>query len=133
MSAPATVPVGVITVQVWLGQLPDQVGVYPCVFGPGVSQNLEPLAPGVVHQEQRDTVVAGDWLGEVVENVMPHKIMVPFKFEGKYIIKKITAAGQYNVNEVIAVLADSKNNEAVPLRMIHSKRRDDEGFSEEEV
>ena len=58
-----------------------------------------------------DTVVAGDWLGEVTENVMPHKIMVPFKFEEKYTIKKLTPAGQYNVNEVIAVLTDSKNNE----------------------
>jgi V/A-type H+/Na+-transporting ATPase subunit A len=58
-----------------------------------------------------DTVIAGDWLGEVIENVMPHKIMVPFKFEGKFTVKKITAAGQYNVNEVIAVLTDSKNNE----------------------
>jgi V/A-type H+-transporting ATPase subunit A len=58
-----------------------------------------------------DTVVAGDWLGEVTENVMPHKIMVPFKFEGKYTVKKITSAGQYNVNEVVAVLIDSKNNE----------------------
>lgn len=58
-----------------------------------------------------DTVIAGDWIGEVTENVMPHKIMVPFKFEGKYTIKKLTQAGQYNVNEVIAVLSDSKNNE----------------------
>lgn len=58
-----------------------------------------------------DTVVAGDWLGEVTENVMPHKIMVPFKFEEKYTIKKLTPAGQYNVNEVIAVLSDSTNNE----------------------
>jgi V/A-type H+-transporting ATPase subunit A len=58
-----------------------------------------------------DTVAAGDWLGEVTENVMPHKIMVPFKFEGKYTVKKITAAGQYNVNETIAILTDSKNNE----------------------
>jgi V/A-type H+-transporting ATPase subunit A len=37
--------------------------------------------------------------------------MVPFKFEGKFIIKKITPAGQYNVNQVIAVLTDIKNNE----------------------
>ena len=58
-----------------------------------------------------DTVIAGDWLGEVVENVMPHKIMVPFKFEGKYTVKKLTPEGQYNVNEVIAVLTDSKNND----------------------
>jgi len=58
-----------------------------------------------------DTVIAGDWLGEVIENVMPHKIMVPFKFEGKFTVKEMTPAGQYNVNEVIAVLTDSKNNE----------------------
>ena len=58
-----------------------------------------------------DTVMAGDWLGEVVENVMPHKIMVPFKFEGKFTIKKLTSAGQYNINEVVAVLTDSKNND----------------------
>jgi V/A-type H+-transporting ATPase subunit A len=58
-----------------------------------------------------DVVIAGDWIGEVIENVMPHKIMVPFKFEGKYTIKKLTPAGEYNVNEVIAVLTDSKNNE----------------------
>ena len=58
-----------------------------------------------------DTVIAGDWLGEVTENVMPHKIMVPFKFEGKFTIKNLTPAGQYNVNQVIAVLTDSKNND----------------------
>jgi V/A-type H+-transporting ATPase subunit A len=61
--------------------------------------------------KEGDIVTAGDWLGEVIENVMPHKIMVPFKLEGKFTVKKITAAGQYNVNEVIAVLTDSKNNE----------------------
>jgi V/A-type H+-transporting ATPase subunit A len=61
--------------------------------------------------KEGDTVSAGDWLGEVIENVMPHKIMVPFKFEGKFTVKKMTAAGQYNVNEVIAVLTDNKNNE----------------------
>jgi V/A-type H+/Na+-transporting ATPase subunit A len=61
--------------------------------------------------KEGDIVVAGDWLGEVVENVMPHKIMVPFKLEGKFTVKKITQAGQYNVNEIIAVLSDSKNNE----------------------
>jgi V/A-type H+-transporting ATPase subunit A len=58
-----------------------------------------------------DTVYAGDWLGEVIENVMPHKIMVPFKFTGKYNVKKVAEPGGYNVNHVIAVLTDSKNNE----------------------
>ena len=32
-------------------------------------------------------VIAGDWLGEVPENGMPHRIMVPFKLEGSYTIK----------------------------------------------
>ena len=58
-----------------------------------------------------DTVYAGDWLGEVTENVMPHKIMVPFKFNDKYTVKKVADAGEYNVNKVVAVLTDSKNNE----------------------
>lgn len=58
-----------------------------------------------------DTVAAADWLGEVTENVIPHKIMVPFKFAGKYSVKKIAAAGAYNVNEEIAILTDSKGIE----------------------
>ena len=33
-----------------------------------------------------DTVIAGDWLGEVTENVIPHIIMVPFSFKGKFTI-----------------------------------------------
>ncbi|HNQ37519.1 MAG TPA: V-type ATP synthase subunit A, partial [Prolixibacteraceae bacterium] len=38
-----------------------------------------------------DRVIAGDWLGEVNENDMPHKIMVPFKMEGSYWVKKVEA------------------------------------------
>ncbi len=58
-----------------------------------------------------DTVAAADWLGEVTENVILHKIMVPFKFAGKFSVKKIAAAGAYNVNEEIAILTDSKGIE----------------------
>jgi V/A-type H+-transporting ATPase subunit A len=58
-----------------------------------------------------DTVAAADWLGEVTENVIPHKIMVPFKFAGKYSVTKIAAAGEYTVNEEIAILTDSKGSE----------------------
>ena len=36
-----------------------------------------------------DTVLPASWLGEVKENWMPHKIMVPFKFEGVFTIKSI--------------------------------------------
>ncbi|MCD4745119.1 MAG: V-type ATP synthase subunit A [Bacteroidales bacterium] len=63
-----------------------------------------------------DTVTAGSWLGEVKENWMPHKIMVPFKFKGSYTIKSIVDAGEYKINDTIAVLIDSDNNE-IPVTM----------------
>jgi V/A-type H+-transporting ATPase subunit A len=58
-----------------------------------------------------DTVVAGSWLGEVTENWIPHKIMVPFKFTGTYRVKRIAEAGHYKINNVIAVLLDEAGNE----------------------
>jgi V/A-type H+/Na+-transporting ATPase subunit A len=58
-----------------------------------------------------DEVVAGDWLGEVSENNMPHKIMVPFKFQGTYIVKSIVNAGQYKVDDCIAVVTNNKGEE----------------------
>jgi V/A-type H+/Na+-transporting ATPase subunit A len=62
-------------------------------------------------------VSAGDWLGEVDENFQPHKIMVPFKFKGKFKIKSVVAKGEYTINDTIAVLLDSKDNE-VPVTMV---------------
>ena len=62
-------------------------------------------------------VSAGDWLGEVDENFQPHKIMVPFKFKGRYKIKSVVAKGKYTINETIAVLLDNKDNE-VPVTMV---------------
>ncbi|NPA36066.1 MAG: V-type ATP synthase subunit A [Chlorobi bacterium] len=58
-----------------------------------------------------DKVHAGDWLGEVDENTMPHKIMVPFKFEGAYTVKSVVPEGQYKVDDEIAVLTDSKGKD----------------------
>lgn len=58
-----------------------------------------------------DVVIPGSWLGEVTENWMPHKIMVPFKFKGTYTVKSIVASGKYKINDTIAVLYDSDNNE----------------------
>ena len=58
-----------------------------------------------------DKVEAAAWLGEVDENHQPHKIMVPFVFEGTYTVKSIKAAGQYTINEVIAVLTDAEGND----------------------
>ena len=63
-----------------------------------------------------DKVIAADWLGEVKEGWLPHKIMVPFSFKGEYTVKSVKEAGQYNVDTVIAVLTDSEGNE-VPVTM----------------
>ena len=51
-------------------------------------------------------MIAADWLGEVKEGWLPHKIMVPFTFEGEYRVKSIVPPGQYNVDKVIAVLVN---------------------------
>ena len=58
-----------------------------------------------------DTVIAADWLGEVKEGWLPHKIMVPFMFEGEYTVKSIVGAGQYKVSDVVAVLTDAKGED----------------------
>ena len=58
-----------------------------------------------------DKVVAADWLGEVKEGWLPHKIMVPFAFKGEYTVKSIKAAGQYKVDDTIAVLTDAEGND----------------------
>ena len=53
-----------------------------------------------------DKVAAADWLGEVKEGWLPHKIMVPFSFKGEYTVKSAAPAGQYNINHTIAVLTN---------------------------
>ena len=52
-----------------------------------------------------DKVTAADWLGEVREGWLPHKIMVPFSFKGEYTVKSVAPAGQYNIDSVIATLS----------------------------
>lgn len=64
-----------------------------------------------------DKVVAADWLGEVKEGWLPHKIMVPFSFKGTYTVKSIEKAGQYNIDHIVAVLVD-ENGEEVPVTMV---------------
>ena len=64
-----------------------------------------------------DTVQAADWLGEVKEGWLPHKIMVPFSFKGSYKVKSVKEAGAYNVDTVIAVLTDASGAD-VPVTMV---------------
>ena len=58
-----------------------------------------------------DKVSAGDWLGEVKEQWVMHKIMVPFVMQGNYTVKSVVEAGTYKVTDTIAVVVDSDNNE----------------------
>ncbi len=55
-----------------------------------------------------DKVVAGDWLGNVKENWLDHKIMVPFKFEGEYTVASVASEGEYTINDVVATLKDKE-------------------------
>ena len=58
-----------------------------------------------------DKVIAADWLGEVKEGWLPHKIMVPFSFKGEYTVKEVAPAGEYNIDKVIAVLTDASGED----------------------
>ena len=64
-----------------------------------------------------DTVVAGDWLGEVEENYKPHRIMVPFRLTGKYTIKSLVPDGNYKVDDIIATLT-SEEGEDIEVSMV---------------
>ena len=63
-----------------------------------------------------DKVIAADWLAEVKEGWLPHKIMVPFSFKGEFTVKSVKEAGQYNIDTVIAVLVNYEGEE-VPVTM----------------
>lgn len=63
-----------------------------------------------------DVVEAGSWLGEVDENFQPHKIMVPFTFQGQYTVKSVVAEGQHKIFDTVAVITDSEGKD-IPLNM----------------
>ncbi|MFZ1559867.1 MAG: V-type ATP synthase subunit A [Saprospiraceae bacterium] len=58
-----------------------------------------------------DRVAAGEWVGEVIENSIRHKIMVPFVLQGQFIIKSIVSEGSYSINKTIAILTDQSGYE----------------------
>ena len=64
-----------------------------------------------------DKVVAADWLGEVKEGWLPHKIMVPFSFKGTYTVKAVKQAGEYTVDTPVAIL-ENEQGEEVPVTMV---------------
>lgn len=64
-----------------------------------------------------DKVSAADWLGEVMEGWLPHKIMVPFSFRGEYTVKSIVPAGAHKIDDTIAVLT-AEDEEEVKVTMV---------------
>jgi V/A-type H+-transporting ATPase subunit A len=90
--------------------------------------SFKPLA------KKEDKVTAGSWLGEVTENWIPHKIMVPFKMKEEYTLKSVKEAGDYKITEVIAVVTDAEGTDfeitmrqkwpvKVPIRAYKEKPR----------
>lgn len=64
-----------------------------------------------------DRVSAASWLGEVQEQWVKHKIMVPFAMTGSYTVRSVAAAGKYKVTDTIATLADAEGRE-YPVTMV---------------
>ncbi|MCE4565077.1 V-type ATP synthase subunit A [Maribellus sp. CM-23] len=80
-------------------------GEYTHPLEPDKLWDFKPLA------KKGETVVAGSWLGEVAENWIPHKIMVPFILDGRYKVSKINSEGSYKIDDTIALLKDGKGEE----------------------
>ncbi len=103
-------------------------GEYTSALDDTSQWDLKPLA------KTGDTVIAGDWLAEVDENEMPHKIMVPFSFDGSYTVKSIVKEGKYTITDTIAVLSGADKKEVnvtmvqkwpvkIPIRAFKEKPR----------
>ncbi len=58
-----------------------------------------------------DEIRAAEWIGEVREGWIPHKIMIPFDYKGNGTIKSIVGEGDYRVNDRIAVVTDEHGEE----------------------
>ncbi|HMB00488.1 MAG TPA: V-type ATP synthase subunit A, partial [Spirochaetota bacterium] len=66
-----------------------------------------------------DEVQAADWIGEVKEGWIPHKIMVPFSHKGKARIKSIVEAGKYKTKDTVAVISDENGNDTELNMFMH--------------
>lgn len=64
-----------------------------------------------------DAVRAGDWLGEVQENRIAHKIMAPFSLEGTWTVGSVAEEGKYRIEDRIAIL-NGKNGSETEVTMV---------------
>jgi len=58
-----------------------------------------------------DTVQAADWIGNVKEGWIEHKIMVPFDYNVQGTISWVAQEGDYTVFDTVAKVTDSEGNE----------------------
>ncbi|MCK9626432.1 MAG: V-type ATP synthase subunit A, partial [Bacteroidales bacterium] len=82
-------------------------GEYTAPLDPEKIWDFSPIA------SKGDKVESADWLGEVKEGWLPHKIMVPFSFNGEYTVKTIAETGKYKINDTIATLVDESGDEHI--------------------
>ncbi|WP_455382677.1 V-type ATP synthase subunit A, partial [Salinispira pacifica] len=64
-----------------------------------------------------ERVEAGDWLGEVQEAWLSHKIMAPFDLPGSWTIDSVVPPGEYRIHDTIAVL-ESDSGEKRDVSMV---------------
>ena len=67
--------------------------------------------------KEGETVCRGDSLGTVPEYRFTHQIMVPYKLFGEYKIVSVAKAGEYTLNDEIAVLQD-EHGKKVSVTMV---------------
>ncbi len=85
-------------------------GQYTFALDNSKKWNFKPIAA------EGDRVEAGSWLGEVEENFQPHRIMVPFTFEGTFTVKSVVPEGEYTIQDTIAVIT-AKDGTDIPITM----------------
>ena len=78
-----------------------QRGKYLCALERDTKWAFTPVA------KVGDKLTAGETLGTVPEGIFKHRIMVPFKVRSSVTVEKIMPAGNYTVEDVIAVLKDA--------------------------
>ncbi len=66
--------------------------------------NREQRYDFVPYAKREDALRAGDWIGEVREEWLSHKIMAPFDQEGIWTVDSIEPSGSYTVTDTIATL-----------------------------
>lgn len=54
-----------------------------------------------------DRLTAAETIGTVPEGIFTHRIMVPFVLQGVYTVKSVKPAGEYKVDDEIAVITDA--------------------------